>query len=422
MLATVEAIFIAFWELFQEMAPYLMLGFLLAGVLHVFFPKGKVSQYLGKANLRSVVNAALVGVPLPLCSCGVIPTGISFHKNGASKGAAVSFLISTPQTGVDSILATYSLMGLPFAIIRPIAAFITGIVGGAFTNQIDHNEQSDAVQPSATEESLFKQMSFAQKLTAMLRYAFVDFLQDIAKWLLIGLAIAALITVLIPDTVFEQYLSNSYLNMVLILIASVPMYVCATGSIPIATVLLLKGISPGAAFVFLMAGPATNAGTMTVIGQSMGRKALMTYLVSIIGGALLFGILINEFLPASWFTMAAEVVHNHHILPLWLEVSSSWILMALLIYGVASPYITKFFPKSNTKQYQMEHKYQVNGMTCNHCKASVEKNLQKLDGIKSVQVDLASKIVSVDAEGVTDQQVADLVNDLGFEFIGKAKA
>ena len=422
MLDTLKAILIAFWELFQEMAPYLMLGFLLAGILHVFFPKGKVSKYLGKANLRSVINAALVGVPLPLCSCGVIPTGISFHKNGASKGAAVSFLISTPQTGVDSVLATYSLMGLPFAIIRPIAAFITGIVGGVFTNQLDVDGQQAEIQQAQPEESPFTQMTFSQKLTAMLRYAFVDFLQDIAKWLLIGLAIAALITVLIPDTVFEQYLSNAYLNMVLILIASIPMYVCATGSIPIATVLMLKGISPGAAFVFLMAGPATNAGTMTVIGQSMGRKALMTYLASIIGGALVFGVLINEFLPASWFTTAAEVVHNHHILPLWLEVSSSWILMALLIYGVLSPYLKRFFLKSNEKQYQMEQTYYVNGMTCNHCKASVEKNLQKLDGIKSVQVDLVGKIVSIDAEGVTDQQVADLVNDLGFEFMGKANA
>ncbi|MDR9488660.1 permease, partial [Salibacter sp.] len=130
-----KSLVVAFWELFSEMSPYLVLGFLLAGILHVYFPKDKVNKYLGKRNLKSVINAALVGVPLPLCSCGVIPTGVSFHKNGASKGASVSFLISTPQTGVDSILATYSLMGLPFAVIRPIVALITGITGGLFTNK-----------------------------------------------------------------------------------------------------------------------------------------------------------------------------------------------------------------------------------------------------------------------------------------------
>jgi uncharacterized membrane protein YraQ (UPF0718 family)/copper chaperone CopZ len=361
-----------------------------------------------------------VGVPLPLCSCGVIPTGVSFHKNGASKGAAVSFLISTPQTGVDSILVTYSLMGLPFAIIRPIAAFITGIVGGAFTNQVDEKvEVVDTVSNQTSNDELTR-LSFGEKIIKMLRYAFIDFLQDIAKWLLIGLAIAALITVLIPDSLFEQYLSNPYLNMILILVASVPMYVCATGSIPIATALMLKGISPGAAFVFLMAGPATNAGTITVIGQSLGRKALITYLASIIGGALVFGVIINEFLPTVWFTGMLDVVHHHHFLPAWLELGSSWILLALLIYGVISPYLNRMIQKSNKKQVEMELKYHVNGMTCNHCKASVENNLQKIEGVKSVEVDLVSKTVSVDAEGVIDSKVEHTINELGFEFGGKA--
>ena len=242
----------AFWDLFMEMAPYLVLGFLLAGVLHVFFPKHKVHKYLGGKNLKSVINASLVGIPLPLCSCGVIPTGVSFHKNGASKGASVSFLISTPQTGVDSILATYSLMGLPFAVIRPIVALITGIIGGVATNAVDESPVTEAPQSAVNEIK-------GNKFIAMLRYAFVDFLADIAKWLVIGLAIAAVITVMVPDSFFESYLSNPYLNMLLVLAASVPMYVCATGSIPVAMALLVKGISPGAAFVFLMAGPATNA-------------------------------------------------------------------------------------------------------------------------------------------------------------------
>jgi copper chaperone CopZ len=169
-----------------------------------------------------------------------------------------------------------------------------------------------------------------------------------------------------------------------------------------------------------MAGPATNAGTITVIGQSLGRKALITYLASIIGGALVFGVIINEFLPTVWFTGMLDVVHHHHFLPAWLELGSSWILLALLIYGVISPYLNRMIQKSNKKQVEMELKYHVNGMTCNHCKASVENNLQKIEGVKSVEVDLVSKTVSVDAEGVIDSKVEHTINELGFEFGGKA--
>ena len=146
--------FIALVDLFNQMAPYLLIGFFLAGVLHVYLPKDKISKYLGKDNIVSVINAALIGIPLPLCSCGVIPTGISFYKNGASKGSSVSFLISTPQTGVDSILVTYSLLGLPYAIIRPIAALITGIFGGGITNALNHKTKE-----AVTEEINNKQES-----------------------------------------------------------------------------------------------------------------------------------------------------------------------------------------------------------------------------------------------------------------------
>lgn len=410
-MAVVQELVIAFWEIFMEMAPYLMLGFLLAGALHVYFPRHKVSKYLGKGGWKSALNAALVGVPLPLCSCGVIPTGISFHKNGASKGAAVSFLISTPQTGVDSILITYSLMGLPFAIIRPIAAFVTGIVGGALTPDSVQTGKADGVEE--------KPRVFKNRFLAMLKYAFVDFLQDIAKWLLIGLGIAAAITVLVPDSVFEQYLNNPYLNMLLILLASVPMYVCATGSVPIAVALMMKGISPGAAFVFLMAGPATNAGTITVIGQSLGKKALFTYLATIISGALLFGFIINAFLPVEWFTAYFPGGAHSHFMPHWLEFGSSVVLLALMIYGLASPYFKFSSDQTKNQKSNMKTTYAVNGMTCNHCKASVEKNVGAISGVKSVQVDLASKIVVIEADDVSDDVVANTVNELGFEYSGK---
>ena len=184
-----------FVDILNEMSPYLLLGFLIAGVLHVGFPKDKINKYLGRRNITSVINAALLGVPLPLCSCGVIPTGISFYKNGASKGSSVSFLISTPQTGVDSIMVTYSLLGLPFAIIRPIVAFVTGVIGGALTNTVD-KQTTEPVELSHEEH---KKGSNKNVMVRMFQYAFVEFLQDISKWLIIGLLIAAAISVIVPN-------------------------------------------------------------------------------------------------------------------------------------------------------------------------------------------------------------------------------
>lgn len=399
--------------LFNEMSPYLLLGFLLAGVLHVYFPKDKVQKYLGRKSFKSVVNSALLGVPLPLCSCGVIPTGVSFHKNGASKGASISFLISTPQTGVDSVLATYSLLGLPFALIRPVVAFITGVVGGQALNLVD-DETPNPKKPQVLTDSLKTDNKFKR----MLHYAFVDFLADIAKWLVIGLLIAALITVLIPNGFFEQYLSNPYINMLIVLGASIPMYVCATGSIPIAAALMMKGISPGAAFVFLMAGPATNAGTITVIGQSLGKRALFTYMISIMVGALIAGALINSVMPADWFLLSTMLEHGHgsHLIPSWLSYSSSILLTALILNvffrQIKNKYISKT-PKT------MDTTFKIDGMTCNHCKASVEKNLTQLEGINAVEVNLERKEAHVKGSKIDEEAIRKTVSELGYDFIGK---
>ena len=182
---------------------------------------------------------------------------------------------------------------------------------------------------------------------------------------------------------------------------------------------MMKGISPGAAFVFLMAGPATNAGTITVIGQSLGKKALFTYLATIISGALLFGFIINAFLPVEWFTAYFPGGAHSHFMPHWLEFGSSVVLLALMIYGLASPYFKFSSDQTKNQKSDMKTTYAVNGMTCNHCKASVEKNVGAISGVKSVQVDIASKIVVIEADGVSDDVVANTVNELGFEYSGK---
>jgi uncharacterized membrane protein YraQ (UPF0718 family)/copper chaperone CopZ len=416
----------ALWDLTMEMSPYLLLGFFIAGVLYIYFPKEKVTKYLGENNFRSTLNAALIGVPLPLCSCGVIPTGISFYKNGASKGSSVSFLISTPQTGVDSILATYSLLGLPLAIIRPIIALFTGVFGGLVTNSIEKNNQQGAENEIGIRES--SSSDKRNKLQKMFHYAFVEFLQDISKWLIIGLLLAALMAVLIPDDFFTKHLSNEYLSMAIVLLASIPLYVCATGSVPIAAVLLMKGLSPGAAIVFLMAGPATNAATITVIGKVLGRKTLFSYLASIIGGAVFFGVLVNELLPREWFTGHLVNIHDGHgahLIPDWLKIGSSVLLILLLINGYVQKYLGRIkLIKSNINDVKIEadmaeKTVKVSGMTCNHCKANVQNNLSSIHGIDSIEIDLESGKVRMTGETIDLAEVKNKVESIGYQYDGE---
>lgn len=294
----------------NEMSPYLLLGFFFAGVMHAFIPGAVYSRYLAGNNFRSALYATLFGIPLPLCSCGVIPTAMSLRKEGASKGATVSFLIATPETGVDSIAATYSLMGLPFAIVRPITALITSVFAGSLVNacskedDASENESEDACEEESHccfhSKAEKENPTFADKCKEVFEYAFVEMMGDIGKWLAIGLVIAGLITVFVPDSFFEIFKGNTLLSMLLVLCIAIPMYICATGSIPIAVALMMKGLTPGAALVLLMAGPACNMASLLVIGKRLGSKTLILYLISIITGAVLAGIVIDQ-MPSEWF-------------------------------------------------------------------------------------------------------------------------
>jgi uncharacterized protein len=410
--------------LIMDMAPWLMLGFLIAGILHVFFSEGKINNLLGKSNMKSVIRAAMIGVPLPLCSCGVIPTGVSIYKNGASKGAAISFLISTPQTGVDSIMVTYSLLGLPFAILRPVIALFTGILGGALTNKFEPKAAEPVIKP--IKEALPWANSAKKTFIEIFRYAFVDLFSDIAKWLVIGLGLAALIAVFVPDDFFSKYIHNDFLGMLIILAISVPLYVCATSSVPIAAVLMMKGISPGAALVFLMAGPATNAATISVIGNSMGKKTLFFYLLTIMSGALFSGLFIDYFLPREWFTSAISHMHgghNHDLLPVWLRAVSGITIILLLLNIFIKKLITKIKNRNSIpviNDFVMNNiKVYVRGMTCSHCKMSVESNLNKLDGIDGTTADLDNQVVTITGGKIDLDKVKETIEGIGYKFDGK---
>jgi uncharacterized protein len=411
--------FIQFIQILGEMAPYLLLGFLFAGILHAFIPQQKIVRYFGGSGLRSSVNAAILGVPLPLCSCGVIPTGISFYKNGASKSSTVSFLISTPQTGVDSILVTYSLLGLPFAIIRPFVAFVTGIAGGWFTS-LQNDKQNESIP---TDRAIpIEVKGFFAKVADVFRYGFIEFLQDITKWLIIGLLLAAAISAIVPDDFFTSLNISPLLQMLVVLAISVPMYICATASVPLAAVLILKGISPGAALVFLMAGPATNAATITMIGKTLGRKTLISYLISIIGGAILFGLITDYLLPHSWFTEGVHyhVMHHHHSSNQIIPIVSSIVLSVLLINGLLMKFWKQYpFFKQKTITIMPTKTIIVRGMTCMHCKANVETNLKKLDFIQNATVDLPTGRVVLESEQIDINKVKETIESLGYTYRGE---
>jgi len=414
----IKEYFTELWSLSAEMAPYLILGFLIAGILHVYLPPNKLKKYLGGSGIRSSINAAIFGIPLPLCSCGVIPTGVSLYKNGASKGSSVSFLISTPQTGIDSILVTYSMLGLPFALIRPVIAFITGVFGGWFTNRTTKGEAEKI--PDLNEMSVDKSqgLSFGQKMQKLWNYAFVEFLNDISKWLLIGLLLAALLSVILPGDFFTTYVTNEYLEIGLLLVASIPMYVCATASVPIAAVLIAKGLSPGAALVFLMAGPATNVATIMVIGKSMGRKTLISYLIAIISGAIFFGILLNELdFLRNLFNLRSVTSDTHmHLIPEWIGVVSVVLLSILIINGfikmkrkASSPIISE----PGDEKLNLN----VKGMSCSHCEMNVEKNVSGLSGVKIVKASHNNELVELEGSHVDMKLVKKTINDLGYEVV-----
>ncbi len=405
---------LTFVNMLCQMAPYLLLGFLMAGLLHVFVPSNFFERHLAKENFKSVLLAALIGVPLPLCSCGVIPTAISLRKDGASRGATVSFMISTPQIGVDSIIATYSMMGLPFAIVRPLAALLTSIAGGAVTTWFSKDEI--IVRQNCSCENKDNRRN---KLVELMKYSFIDLVQNIGKWLVIGLIIGTLITVLIPDSFFANLNLPSIVTMLIVLAIAVPMYVCSTGSIPIAAALMLKGLSPGAALVLLIAGPGVSIASLLVVGKSLGKKQLLFYLGSIIFGSIISGLFVDYFLPREWFTITSLCESTGHCASngvmnaSWFEIISGIVLVLLLI----NAFMLKFFKKEESIN-ENQVIYRIDGMSCNHCKNSVEKAIKALDNVENVEVILGKKEAVVTGKP-NDEIVKKTVEELGFEFKGR---
>ena len=420
-------------ELVNSMSPYLLLGFTLAGMMHAFVPRTMYSRYLSGNNFRSVLGAAILGIPLPLCSCGVIPTAMSLRKDGASKGATISFLIATPQTGVDSIIATYSLMGLPFALLRPLVALVTALFGGTLANYVDRNDDKEEAAAERSCCAKEEKTTFAQKIKVAANYAYVEMMQDIGRWLVLGLVVAGVITVFVPDSFFSLFAGRPFASMLMVLLFAIPMYLCATGSIPIAVALMLKGLSPGTALVLLMAGPAVNVASLLVIGKVMGRRSLFTYLFSIVGCAILFGLGIDYLLPREWFTASLEKIHSCHSCGeiSYFNIVCS-IVLALLLANAFIQRYRKGTPSASLVPLKQGDNspcsceacsiapqgitITVKGMNCNHCKSNAEAAIQKIAGVESVQIDLASGRTVVHGNP-NKEDVVKAVEALGFSVV-----
>ncbi|CCQ09436.1 Transporter [Pseudoalteromonas luteoviolacea B = ATCC 29581] len=423
-------ILVNFWHLFVLSAPWLLLGLFVAGVIHVFIPKDFLTKHLGKEGMWTTVKAALIGAPMPLCSCGVIPAAIGLRRAGASKSATTAFLVSTPETGVDSISVSYALLGPFMAIIRPIAAVSSAIVAGVLVgrdepsdsktkpnnmpktsccepqeadklsccevksksnccepegkssccasdptpvvtsrvescctpddnkevnsccasdvksaNSTCHSadqpfEKADCCAPeqviSSQEVKLgccasdkAKSFTIPSKLASSLEYSSGKLLNDTMKWLIIGLFFAALIQTYVPPEFLGQW-GSGILAMTVVILISIPMYICATASTPIAAGLLLAGVSPGAVLVFMLAGPATNIATIGVVANELGRRAVAAYLGAVIGVAILFGFLTDYLVEHFDIKVIPVDAMQHEVLPQWLSLISAVLLAGLM--------------------------------------------------------------------------------------------
>lgn len=399
------------------MAPYLLLGLTFAGLLHVLVSKEMISRHLGASSFGSVLKAAILGVPLPLCSCGVVPTALSLRRSKASQGATVSFLISTPQTGVDSIIATYGLLGPVFAVFRPIAALLMGVVGGMAANLTGVSKRAEASgerglggKTCSVEQPI--PASFSGKVKGMIRYAYGEFLDDISVQLLVGIIISGAITFFVPADFFTRYIGNSFLEMLLMIVGGIPLYVCATASIPIAGALMLKGLSPGAAFVFLAVGPATNAATITLVGNVLGKRIVAVYLAVISIGAVLSGLVLNALYAATDFSHALHF-HEHDTVNYTTYAFSIVFLILLLLSltrkwmpGVWRALTASFRRTTIMETAGDETVVRVEGMTCNHCAGNVREAIAGVNGVREVSVDLTGKSARIRG----DFNVAEVVN------------
>jgi uncharacterized membrane protein YraQ (UPF0718 family)/copper chaperone CopZ len=415
----------ATWQTLQEMAPYLLFGFLVAGVLSIVVSPETIERQLGRPGIWSILKAALFGVPLPLCSCGVIPVTASLRNHGASKGAATSFLISTPQTGVDSLLVTYSMLGPVFTIVRPVVSLVSGVLGGVAVDIADGEQPHSGHRGIKCTGECCSPTAGQGTFVRILKYGFGTLAADIAKPLLIGIVIAGVLSGVVPKGSLGEYLGGGgigrqLLSMLAMMIIGLPLYVCATASVPVAAAMIHLGVSPGAALVFLMTGPATNAASVATIWKVMGRRTAVVYAITVAASAFIAGLALNWIDPGA----ASMADAGHEMLPAWAGTVSAVVLLAVLGVALMAPYFGKggHDDHDHDHDHGNEHEHatqtitlEISGMTCSHCASNVGRALQESQGVESVSVDLKSGSATVSGDGIDLQKLKKKIQEAGYE-------
>ena len=402
---------IELWQILLELSPSLLLGLFIAGLVHVYVPAAAIHKRLSRPDLGSVVRASLLGVPLPLCSCGVIPTALGLRKAGASPGATTSFMISTPQTGVDSVLVSAAFLGWPFALFKLGAAFITGVLGGVLVNGMT----PPAEEPVAGGRTDLNDPGKDHGVLGAVRYAVLDLLAAIDLWLIAGVLVAALVTTLVPADFFvHQSWSQGLGGMLVVLAISLPLYVCTTASVPIAASLIAAGMPAGSALVFLMAGPATNVATIGAVYRTLGLAVLGLYLGTVVVMSLGFGLVFDQVLVAA---PALGGPHAHG--GGWLSVAAALVLLALL----AQLGWRRWRARRASRALQAAANghslvLQVQGMSCQHCVGSVKRALEAVDTVTEATPDLASGRVRITGGGFAVPALVRAIEEAGFTVNG----
>mgnify|MGYP001422234858 CR=1 FL=1 len=388
------------WDITLALAPWLLLGTLVAGLLHVLLPPGFVRRQL--RGRFGVLKAVGLGVPLPLCSCGVIPAGLGLKRDGASNGASIGFLISTPQTGVDSVFVSASFLGWPFALFKVVAALVTGLIGGLFTDWVDTENQdtNNDVEPSHAPERSVQEMVWHS----------LDIVRSIWVWLVVGIVASALIQNYVPDSFFGDVSGHGdLLSMLAILAVSLPLYVCATASVPIAAAFVAGGMPAGAAIVFLMAGPATNVATVGAVYRGFGRRALTIYLLTIVVGSMLAGFAFEEILSQT--DASGQVEHLHEA---WWAVACGVVFCGLMGFFAIEELRNRLRRAATLDgEGATIHELSVAGMTCNGCVNKLRGRLEALEGVAAVEVFLEPGSARVQGT-ITVDQFRQTIEDAGF--------
>ncbi|MHB8149770.1 MAG: SO_0444 family Cu/Zn efflux transporter [Desulfobulbia bacterium] len=345
------------WTLLLDAAPYILFGILVGGLLKVFLSPAYVARHLGQGRYSSVFKAALFGVPLPLCSCGVLPAAATLKKQGANNGATTAFLISTPESGIDSISVSYALLDPIMTAARPVAAFVSALIAGSIENTFNppRPQLAMAADLSCAVDGCCSGVdcppaehanhhTLLEKIRAGMRYAFGELWGDLAGWFFIGLLLAGLISALVPDDLITAYLGGGLAAMLLMLAFGIPLYICATASTPIAAAMILKGVSPGAALVFMLVGPATNMATISVLVGLLGRRATGVYLACIAITAVLFGLALDAIYATLGISAKAMVGQAGELLPYPAQLAAALLILALSIkpmYRMIQGWFTK---------------------------------------------------------------------------------